>query len=186
MNIANQLVIVTSTGGFIVSSDTQGISISKPHNTIGFKSSSFCDCVFDKVELSFSNGFESDLTQTRAFIKLITSSIGIGIMKSAFEHAEKYSKERTQFGKQIGEFEAIQNMLQKMEIDITASRLMLWKMAAENKISEKETNNVFLFIKNACEQNTIEAVQILGGYGYSKEYPVEKLMRDAKMLQMFE
>jgi alkylation response protein AidB-like acyl-CoA dehydrogenase len=114
----------------------------------------------------------------------------VGIARGAFEAAIRYSKERQQFGKPISSFQAIQFMLADMATQIEAARALVFQTAkmvdAGVKNYSKESAMCKYFASDVAMKVTTDAVQILGGYGYMKEYPVEKMMRDAKILQIYE
>ncbi|MBI3017413.1 MAG: acyl-CoA dehydrogenase, partial [Deltaproteobacteria bacterium] len=113
----------------------------------------------------------------------------VGVARAAYEHALNYSKERTQFGKPISSFQAIQFMLSEMALSIEAGRMLCYKAAWQLDNGIRPTliaSYAKAFSADMAMKVTTDAVQIFGGYGYSKEYPVEKLMRDAKLLQIYE
>ena len=117
------------------------------------------------------------------------AAAAVGISRRAIEESVRYSKERHAFGKPISSFQAIQFMLADMYKDMEATRLLTWQSAW--KIDQGERNSLECavakaFGADAAMRITTDAVQIFGGFGYSKEYPVEKLMRDAKVLQIYE
>jgi acyl-CoA dehydrogenase len=116
-------------------------------------------------------------------------AIAIGISQRALDESLRYAQERQQFGQPISQFQAIQFMLADMAVDVEAMRLLTYKAAW--MIDEGAPNSIVssyakAFGADRCMQITTDAVQIFGGYGYMKEYPVEKLMRDAKLLQIYE
>jgi acyl-CoA dehydrogenase len=116
-------------------------------------------------------------------------AIATGVSQRALDECLKYSRQRTAFGQPIANFQAIQFMLADMAVSIEAMRLLTYKAAW--LVDCGEPRNVLssyakLFGSEACMKITIDAVQVFGGYGYMKEYPVEKLMRDAKLLQIYE
>ena len=113
----------------------------------------------------------------------------VGIARAAFEAARDYSRERKQFGKAIGEQQAIQHKLADMATEIDAARLLVLRAAwlkEQGRPHAEEGAMAKLFASEVARRQTAEAIQIFGGYGYTKEYPVEKLMRDAKLLQIYE
>ncbi len=120
----------------------------------------------------------------------MVGSQAVGIARGAFEAAARYSKERQQFGKPISSFQAIQFMLADMATQIEAARALVFQTAkmvdAGVKNYAKESAMCKYFASDVAMKVTTDAVQILGGYGYMKEYPVEKMMRDAKILQIYE
>src|SRR5207244_1971975 len=113
----------------------------------------------------------------------------VGLARRARDHALKYAKEREAFGKPIAELQAVQFLLADMDRDVEAGRLLCWQAAwlADNgRRNTRETAIPKLFCADAAMRVTTDAVQIFGGYGYSREDPVEKLMRDAKVIQIYE
>jgi acyl-CoA dehydrogenase len=116
-------------------------------------------------------------------------AIAIGVSQRALDEATRYAKERQQFGQPIAQFQAIQFMLADMAIDVEAMRLLTYKaawMIDEGAAAPIVSSYAKAFGADHAMRITIDAVQIFGGYGYMKEYPVEKLMRDAKLLQIYE
>jgi alkylation response protein AidB-like acyl-CoA dehydrogenase len=117
-------------------------------------------------------------------------SQAVGIARGAFEASARYAKQRQQFGKPISSFQAIQFMLADMATQIEAARALVFQTAkmvdAGIKSYAKESAMCKYFASDVAMKVTTDAVQILGGYGYMKEYPVEKMMRDAKILQIYE
>ncbi|MGH7248843.1 MAG: acyl-CoA dehydrogenase family protein, partial [Pseudomonadota bacterium] len=116
-------------------------------------------------------------------------AIASGVSQRALDECLKYSRQRSAFGQPIANFQAIQFMMADMAVSIEAMRLLTYKSAW--LVDQGESPNVIAsyakaFGADACMKITIDAVQIFGGYGYMKEYPVEKLMRDAKLLQIYE
>ena len=119
----------------------------------------------------------------------LTASIAVGIARAALEHALRYAKERKQFGAPIASFQGIQFMLADMATAVESARLLTLKSARILDAKQKATLYSSMAKRIAADtamQVTTDAVQIFGGYGYTKEYPVEKLMRDAKLLQIYE
>jgi acyl-CoA dehydrogenase len=113
----------------------------------------------------------------------------VGIARAALEHAVAYARERRQFGKPIAEFEAIQFMLADMASDVEAARLLSWKAAwllDQGKRNTLVSSHAKRFAADMAMRVTSDVVQIFGGYGYMRDYPVEKLMRDAKLIQIYE
>jgi acyl-CoA dehydrogenase len=127
--------------------------------------------------------------QTLDASRPMTAAIAVGIARAALEHAIAYSKERKQFGSAISTFQGIQFMLADMATAVECSRLLTWKSAwllSEGKPATIESSMAKRMSADTAMSVSTDAVQIFGGYGYTKEYPVEKLMRDAKLLQIYE
>ena len=119
----------------------------------------------------------------------MTAIIAVGIARRALEEARSYALERKQFGQPISEFQAIQFMLADMATEIEAARLLTYQsawLADQGKKNSLESSMAKRYSADIAMQATTDAVQIHGGYGYTKEYPVEKLMRDAKLMQIYE
>jgi len=119
----------------------------------------------------------------------LVASSAIGGIRRALECVKKYSKERIQFGKPIASHQAIQFIIADMAIKFEAAKLLTYKAAYLLDNGERNTeiaSYAKAFAADSCMQITTDAVQVYGGYGYSKEYPVEKLMRDAKLIQIYE
>ncbi|MEZ4755154.1 MAG: acyl-CoA dehydrogenase family protein [Bdellovibrionota bacterium] len=119
----------------------------------------------------------------------LTAILAVGIARAAFEYAVQYAKERKQFGRPIADFQAIQFMLADMATSLNAARLLTLRSAKlldDGKDASIESSMAKRFAADEAMKITTNAVQIYGGYGYTKEYPVEKLMRDAKLMQIYE
>lgn len=117
------------------------------------------------------------------------ATLAVGIMQRALDESVKYAKERKQFNTPIIKFQMVQQMLADMAIKIEASRCLVnntMKMMDAGIMVQKEGSICKTFVSDCAQEVTSNAVQIFGGYGYSKEYPVEKLMRDVKVFQIFE
>jgi acyl-CoA dehydrogenase len=117
------------------------------------------------------------------------ASSALGVARAAYEYALEYAQERVQFGKPIIRHQAVAFMLADMATQINAARWLIWHaahMATQGKPSIKEASMAKVFAGDTAMKVTTDAVQILGGYGYSREYPVEKWMRDAKIMQIYE
>ncbi|NLL18171.1 MAG: acyl-CoA dehydrogenase, partial [Clostridia bacterium] len=116
-------------------------------------------------------------------------AMSIGIAQAAFDAALNYAKERQQFGKPIGDFQTVQNMLADMAMKVEAGRHLVFQAACKLEQGlpfTKEAAMAKAFASDVAMEVTTQAVQILGGYGYIRDYPVEKYMRDAKIMQIFE
>jgi acyl-CoA dehydrogenase len=119
----------------------------------------------------------------------LTAQFAVGIARAALEHSIDYAGQRQQFGKLIREFEAIQFILADMAKDIQAARLLSWQAAWLLDAGQRNTlvsSYAKCFAADTAMRVTTDAVQVYGGYGYIKEFPVEKLMRDAKLIQIYE
>lgn len=180
---------------FIVDADDPGITIGKHENKMGLRLSNTTDVTFENVRVTASSmvgpegsGFKlalNALNLSRAFV----ATMAVGIMQRALDESVKYAKERKQFGQPLIKFQMVQQMLADMAIKIEASRTLVnntMRMMDNGNLVRKEGAITKAFVSDCAQEVTSNAVQIFGGYGYSKEYPVEKLMRDAKIFQIFE
>ncbi|MBN2460288.1 MAG: acyl-CoA dehydrogenase family protein [Candidatus Cloacimonetes bacterium] len=181
---------------FIVEKGTAGFSFGKKENKMGIRASATRELIFDNCVIPRENLIGKEGTGFMVAMKTFDKSrpmVGaqaIGIAQGAYEEAARYTKERHQFGKPISSFQAIQFMLADMAIQIEAARALVFataRMIDEGvKRYAKESAMCKVFASDVAMQVTTDAVQILGGYGYMKEYPVEKMMRDAKITQIYE
>ncbi len=181
---------------FVVEKGTPGFSFGKKENKMGIRASVtreliFEDCRIPKENLLAREGMGFSIAM-KTFDKSrpMIGAQAIGIAEGAYEIAAKYSKERYQFGKPISAFQAVQFMLADMATQIEAARSLVFNTArmidAGAKKYSKESAMCKVFASDTAMKVTTDAVQILGGYGYMKEYPVEKMMRDAKITQIYE
>ncbi len=180
---------------FIVDTNLPGFAVQKLEDKLGIRGSSTAQIVLDKVKVSKTNilgevgkGFKVALS-TLDGGRIGIASQALGIAEAAFRFAKKYSKERVQFGKPISELQAIQFMLADMSMNIAASRLLIEKASAlkDNDMPySKEAAQAKLFASEACMNITTKAIQVLGGNGYTREYPVERHFRDAKITEIYE
>jgi len=179
----------------VVPADAEGVSVGPHEDKLGQRASNTTPITFDNVKIPKENligeegtGFVTamrTLDRTRPF----TAIIAVGIARRAFECARDYAIERKQFGRTISNFQSIQFMLADMATEIDAGRLLTLKSAAfldQGKEASLESSMAKRFTADAGMKITVDAVQIYGGNGYTKDYPVEKLMRDAKLMQIYE
>jgi acyl-CoA dehydrogenase len=179
----------------VVPRNTPGVSVGHHENKMGQRCSDTCVVTFDQVRVpkdhligALGDGFKIAM-QTLDASRPMTAAIAVGIGRAAYEHALAYSKERKQFGAAISTFQGIQFMLADMATAVDAARLLTWRSAwllDQGKSASVESSMAKRFAADAGMQVATDAVQIFGGYGYTKDYPVEKLMRDAKLLQIYE
>ena len=182
-------------GAFIVTPDLPGFSVGKKEDKMGLRSSPTVQLVFDGMRVPAAN-LLGDPSQGFIYAmqsldngRLGISAQSIGIARTALEESVRYAGERRQFGKAIREFEAIQFKLADMATRIAAARALLHAAAAAKDRGETITqfsSMSKLFSSETAMYVTTEAVQIFGGYGYIKEYPVERLFRDAKVTEIYE
>ena len=179
----------------VVEGRPQGLTVGKHENKMGQRASNTVTLTFEDVKVPVANriGQEGEgfmiAMATLDNSRPLTAMVAIGIARAAMEHAIDYSKQRTQFGKPIADFQAIQFMIADMASDIEASRLLTYKSAWLLDDGQRNTlvsSYAKRFSADMGMKATTDAVQIFGGYGYSREYPVEKLMRDSKLIQIYE
>ena len=180
---------------FVVPADTPGVKMGKKENKMGQRSTDTREVIFDQVCIPARyrlgaglDGFKiamMTLDESRAGV----GAAAVGIARAAMQAAIAYAKERAQFGRPIATQQAIQFMLADMEMKISAARFLCWQAAwltDNGQRNSMESASAKCFAGDIAMQVTTDAVQIFGGYGYMKEYPVEKYMRDAKLHQIFE
>lgn len=180
---------------FLVPRATAGLTVGKKEDKMGQRAANTTDVIFDNVVVSE----ESRIGDEGQGFKIIMSTFNhsrpgvgasaVGVARSAMEYALKYSAEREQFGVPIFMHQAIMFMLADMAKDIEAGRLLAWQAAWKGSSgldNSKEAAFAKVFCGDMVMRVTTDAAQILGGYGYIKDYPVEKMMRDAKVFQIYE
>ena len=181
---------------FVVEKSDKGISFGAHEKKMGFRGSPTCEVYFDQVELANDRMLGAEGTgfalamKTLDHTRITIAAQAIGLAQGAFDVANKYSHERKQFGKEIFNFQAIQFMLADMAMKIEAARQLTY--AAAVKSENGSSDLTFYSAASKCLASdtamavTTDAVQILGGYGYVSDYPVERMMRDAKLTQIYE
>ena len=181
---------------FVVEKGTPGFEFGKKEDKLGIRASStteliFNDCAIPKECLLAKEGM-GFITAMKTF-DMSRPGIGaqaVGIAQGALDYALKYARERKQFGKSISTFQGIQWMLADMATEVEAARALVYASAREVDAGKKDVGKssamAKLFASDMAMRVTTDAVQIFGGYGYMKEYPVEKFMRDAKITQIYE
>jgi alkylation response protein AidB-like acyl-CoA dehydrogenase len=192
------LVFARSESGisaFLVDGDADGLSVTSEHAKLGLHSSSTVDLVLEGVRVPAERLLGEEGSGFRiAMATLDGGRIGIaaqalGIAQAAYEVACEYALERRQFGKPIAEFGAIQAKLADMATEIDAARLLVYRAAWLRDRDEPHGEagaKAKLFASGVARRQTGEAIQILGGYGYTKEFPVERFYRDAKITEIYE
>lgn len=183
------------TSAFIVDAKSPGVEVGKKEKNMGQRASDTRGITFTEVEVPQENllgkegdGFKISMTAFDHTRPLIASA-ATGLAKRAMDESIKYAKERTTFGKPIFQHQAVSFIIANMAQNIEASRLLTWQAAwmIDNNIrNTKYAAFAKAFAADMCMQVATDAVQIHGGYGYNTEYPVEKLMRDAKIFQIYE
>ena len=181
---------------FVVEADREGFSVGKLEHKLGIKGSPTGSPIFEDVRVPAANlvGTEgkglSVALATLERTRLGAAAQAVGIAQGATDYANEYAKERIAFGKPINELQAIQFKLADMETRTAAARELLYKACAMADRNEpglgKYTSMAKLFASDTAMWVTVEAIQVLGGYGYVTEYPVERMMRDAKITQIYE
>ena len=183
------------TSGFIVEKGMPGFEVGKKESKLGIRASDTVSVSFENCRVPAANrigdegmGFKIALTALNSG-RIGVAAQALGIAQGAFEEAVKYSKEREQFNKPIAKFQAIQFKIARMATDIETARLLLYSAAAKKDRHEnfiKEAAMAKLHCSEVAVRTTLEAIQIHGGYGYVKEYPVERFMRDSKITTIYE
>lgn len=183
------------TSAFIVEKDTPGFSIGKKEDKMGIRASSTTELIFQNCRVPKENllgqlgeGFKIAM-QTLDGGRIGIAAQALGIAQAALDESVKYSKERIQFGKTLSKFQAIQWALADMETEIEAARLLVYRAAYLKDTKQPYSSAAAmakLFAAETAMKVTTKAVQLHGGYGYMKDYPVERLMRDAKITEIYE
>ncbi len=180
---------------FIVDRDWEGVSVGKPFNKMGQHASDTAEVIFDNVQVPATHllGKEGDgfLIAMKVFDRSRppTSAGAVGIAQRALDESIKYAKERVVKGRPIWKHQVIGHMIADMAMEVEAARLLTWKAAWAHDAGISNTRlSAFskAYAADKAMQITTNAVQVFGGYGYMSEYPVEKLMRDAKIYQIYE
>jgi alkylation response protein AidB-like acyl-CoA dehydrogenase len=180
---------------FVVEKDTPGFSFGKTERKMGLHSSPTRELIFENCEIPVANrlgeegqGFKIALSSLDGG-RINIGAIAVGVAQAAFETARNYSREREQFGQPISAFQGIQFMLADMAMKIEAARLLVYEAAY--KLDEGQNASMYAsmakcFATDMAMEVTTNAVQVLGGAGYVRDYPVERYMRDVKVAQIFE
>jgi acyl-CoA dehydrogenase len=179
---------------FVVPKDDT-VTVDKKEDKLGQRASNTATITFNETEVPAENllgeenhGFKLAM-QTLDFTRPGVAGLAVGIARAAFEFASEYSKERVQFGVPIAMHQAVAFMIADMATKVEAGRLLTWKSAVLLDQGQRNTlvaSHAKRFAADSAMEVTIDAVQVYGGYGFIKEYPVEKLMRDAKIMQLYE
>ena len=180
---------------FLVERSMAGFSVGKKEDKLGIRASSTCELLLDDCRVPAANVLGDVGKGYKIAIETLNEGrIGIaaqllGLATGAWTHAVRYSQERQQFGKPIAEFQAVQFTLAEMATEVEASRLMVYNTARRKQSGLpflKEAAMTKYFVSQVAERVASEAVEIFGGYGFVKDYPVEKLYRDAKIGAIYE
>jgi butyryl-CoA dehydrogenase/short/branched chain acyl-CoA dehydrogenase len=180
---------------FLVDRDAPGLTIGKKEDKLGIRASSTCELILDSCHVSAGCLLGEEGKGYKIAIETLNEGrIGIGaqmlgLAQGAWNHAAKYAKERKQFGKPIAEFQAVQFSLAEMATDIEAARLLVYnagRLKDARMEYVREAAMAKYFASQVAERAASLAVEIFGGYGFVKDYPVEKLYRDAKIGKIYE
>jgi alkylation response protein AidB-like acyl-CoA dehydrogenase len=180
---------------FIVERDRPGVTVGVHEDKMGLRLSNTSDVFFQDVRVPADHligregqGFKialNTLNLSRAFV----GTLAVGIMQRALDEAIAYAQEREQFGRPIMKFQSVQGLIADMAIKTEAARALVnntMRLMDQGDLVKKEGAITKTFVSDACQEVTSKAVQVFGGYGVIKDYPVEKLMRDCKVFQIFE
>ena len=181
---------------FVVEKSDPGVSFGAPEKKMGMRGSPTREVYFDNVKLSddrriseVGQGFALAM-DTLDHTRITIAAQALGIAQGAFDVATKYAHERHQFGKPIFDFQAVQFMLADMAMNIEAARLLTYSAAIKSENGEKDLRFFSAaskcFASDMAMKVTEDAIQVLGGYGYVTDYPVERMMRDVKLTQIYE
>jgi alkylation response protein AidB-like acyl-CoA dehydrogenase len=180
---------------FIIEKNSPGFTVGKKEDKLGIRASSTCELILEECRVSRANVLGEEGKGYKIAIETLNEGrIGIGaqmagVGRGAWEHARRYAQERKQFGKSIADFQGIQFQLAQMATEIEAARLMVYNAARMKDAGMnfvKEAAMAKLFSSQVAERVTSLAVEIYGGYGFTKDYPVEKYWRDSKIGKIYE
>ena len=176
---------------FLIERGTPGLYVSKKFDKLGTRATEISELAFTDVRVPFENRLGKEgqgvgnLMRILAVIRVMTAALSLGLARAAFEHSKRYAMERTQFGKQIGGFQLVQQKIANMATDIWASNLMVYKAAAMIDNGEralKEASMAKYFVSEVACRAADEATRIFGAYSYSMEYDVQRFYRDCRFL----
>lgn len=181
---------------FVVEKSDPGVSFGAPEKKLGIKGSPTREVYLDNVRIPADRmigeegtGFATAM-KTLDHTRITIAAQALGIAQGALDYAKGYVKERKQFGKPIAEFQGIQFMLADMAMKISAARALTYQAAAASERGDADLTYLGAaakcFASDVAMEATTDAVQLLGGYGYTRDYPVERMMRDAKITQIYE
>jgi alkylation response protein AidB-like acyl-CoA dehydrogenase len=181
---------------FVVEKSDEGVSFGAPEKKLGIKGSPTREVYLDNVRIPADRmigeegtGFATAM-KTLDHTRITIAAQALGVAQGAFDYAKNYVQERKQFGKAIAEFQGIQFMLADMAMKIEAARQLTYAAAAKSERGDSDLTfqgaAAKCFASDVAMEVTTDAVQLLGGYGYTRDYPVERMMRDAKITQVYE
>jgi acyl-CoA dehydrogenase len=180
---------------FIVQADTPGVSVGKVEDKMGQRASNTVELIFEDVRVPQENLLGKEGIGFMIAMKTLdkarpsVGAAGVGVARAALEYAIDYANTREQFGKPLSAFQHTAFKLADMATEVNAARLLVWHAAwlIDNKQkASKEAAMAKAYGSDVAMRTSVEALQIFGGYGYMKDYPMEKLVRDAKLLQIYE
>jgi len=181
---------------FVVEKADDGVSFGAPEKKLGIKGSPTCEVYFDNVRIPESRMIGAEGTgfvtamKTLDHTRITIAAQAIGVAQGALDYALGYIKERQQFGRPISEFQGLQFMVADMGMKLEAARQLTYAAAAKSERKDADLGYfgaaAKCFASDVAMEITTDAVQLLGGYGYTKDYPVERMMRDAKITQIYE
>jgi alkylation response protein AidB-like acyl-CoA dehydrogenase len=178
---------------FIVEKDFPGVSVGKPLEKLGMRGSPTAEVVLQEVPVPEENRLGEEgkgvemMLQALDVERSVFSALPVGIAQAALDAAISYARQRRQFGKSIGEFQLVQEMLARMATELAAARLLAYQAAAAAASGARatcEASYAKLFGAEMVNRVTQDAVQIFGGYGYIREFPVERYLRDARLISL--
>jgi len=181
---------------FVVEKSDEGVSFGAPEKKLGIKGSPTREVYFDNVRIpadrmigAEGTGFSTAM-KTLDHTRVTIAAQAVGVAQGALDYALEYAKERKQFGKPIAEFQGLQFMLADMGMKVEAARQITYAAAGRSQRGDKDLTffgaAAKCFASDVAMEVTTNAVQVLGGYGYTRDYPVERMMRDAKITQIYE
>ncbi len=181
---------------FVVEKSDEGVSFGAPEKKLGIKGSPTREVYLDKVRIPADRmigeegtGFETAM-RTLDHTRITIAAQAVGVAQGAVDHALGYAKERQQFGKPIADFQGMQFMLADMGMKVEAARQLTYAAAGRSERNDKDLTffgaAAKCFASDVAMEVTTNAVQVFGGYGYTRDYPVERMMRDAKITQIYE
>ena len=181
---------------FVVEKSDEGVSFGAPEKKLGIKGSPTCEVYLDNVRIpedrmigEEGTGFEIAM-RTLDHTRVTVAAQAVGVAQGALDYALGYAKERKQFGKAIAEFQGLQFLLADMGMKIEAARQLVYAAAGRSERGDLDLTffgaAAKCFASDVAMEITGQAIQVLGGYGYTRDYPVERMMRDAKITQIYE
>ena len=181
---------------FVVERSDAGVSFGAPEKKLGIKGSPTREVYLDKVRIPADrmigeegSGFTTAM-QTLDHTRVTIAAQAVGVAQGALDYALHYAKERQQFGKAIADFQGLQFMLADMGMKVEAARQMTYAAAGRSERGDDDLTffgaAAKCFASDVAMEVTVNAVQVLGGYGFTRDYPVERMMRDAKITQIYE